>query len=85
MDIGLIFPNRQVFVIRGGRTQEDRHAGDWKSLYKRVGRVDRKIRQLVKNRGVTRRVYGLEDVDSTLSRKVSPSRMQVVRTGNRHR
>ena len=50
MDDGLIFPYYLIFVIRSGGTQEDKHADDWKCLYKRVARVGRKIHQLVKVR-----------------------------------
>ena len=49
MDIRLIFLNYQLTVRRGGGTQEDRHASDWKSLLSSVGRVCRKIRKFVKN------------------------------------
>ena len=35
--------------LKGGGTQEDRHASDWKSLFKRVGRICRKIRKFVIN------------------------------------
>ena len=44
MDIRLIFLNYQVIVIRCGGTQEDRHAADWKRLFKRVASLSRKIR-----------------------------------------
>ena len=44
MDIRLIFLNYLIFVIRCGGTQEDRHASDWKSLFKRVASLGRKIR-----------------------------------------
>ena len=50
MDIRLIFLNYLIIVIRCGGTQEDKHADDWKCLYKRVARVGRKIHQLVKVR-----------------------------------
>ena len=46
----MIFLYYLIFVIRGGGTQEDKHADDWKCLYKRVARVGRKIHQLVKVR-----------------------------------
>ena len=49
MDIRLIFLNYQLTVTRGGGTQEDRHASDWKSLLERVGRLSRKIRLVVIN------------------------------------
>ena len=35
--------------LKGGGTQEDRHASDWKSLLSSVGRVCRKIRRPVIN------------------------------------
>ena len=44
MDIRLIILDYRIIVKRGGGTQEDRHAAEWKRLYKRVGRVSRKIR-----------------------------------------
>ena len=44
----MIFRYYLIIVIRSGGTQEDRHAGDWKSLFKRVVSSDRKIRQSVK-------------------------------------
>ena len=47
MDNRLIFLYFLVIVIRSGGTQEDKHADDWKCLYKRVARVGRKIRQFV--------------------------------------
>ena len=47
MDIRLIFLNRLNIVIRSGGTQEDRHASDWKCLFKRVARLCRKIRIVV--------------------------------------
>lgn len=43
----MIFLNRLIIVIRSGGTQEDRHASDWMCLFKRVARIDRKIRQFV--------------------------------------
>ncbi len=43
VDIPELSDNR----LRGGGTQEDKLAVDWKRLFKRVARVDRKIRQLV--------------------------------------
>ena len=46
----MIFLYYLVIVIRSGGTQEDKHADDWKCLYKRVARVGRKIHQLVKVR-----------------------------------
>ena len=49
MDIRLIFLNYLVIVIRCGGTQEDRHAADWMWLFKRVGRISRKIRLFVIN------------------------------------
>ena len=33
-----------IIIVEGGGTQEGRHASDWMCLFKRVGRVDRKIR-----------------------------------------
>lgn len=48
MDIRLIFLNYLVIVTRCGGTQEDRHADDWKSLFKRVASLSRKIRSSVK-------------------------------------
>ena len=50
MDNRLIFRYLVVFVISSGGTQEDKHADDWKCLYKRVARVSRKIHLLVKVR-----------------------------------
>ena len=50
MDNRLIFLYYLVIVIRSGGTQEDKHADDWKCVYKRVARVGRKIHQLVKVR-----------------------------------
>ena len=50
MDNRLIFLYCLIFVIRSGGTQEDKHADDWKCLYKRVARVGRKIHRLVKVR-----------------------------------
>ena len=47
MDVRLIFLNYLIVVISSGGTQEDRHAVDWKCLYKRVARADRKIHQFV--------------------------------------
>ena len=47
MDNRLIFLYFLVIVIRSGGTQEDKHADDWKCLYKRVARADRKIHQFV--------------------------------------
>ena len=44
MDIRLIFLNWQLIVTKGGGTQEDRHASDWKGLFKRVASLGRKIR-----------------------------------------
>ena len=35
--------------LKGGGTQEDRHASDWMCLFKRVGRIRRKIRGFVIN------------------------------------
>ena len=43
----MIFLYFLVIVIRSGGTQEDKHADDWKCLFKRVARVGRKIHQLV--------------------------------------
>ena len=43
----MIFPYYLIFVIRSGGTQEDKHAVDWKRLFKRVARNDRKIRHFV--------------------------------------
>ena len=50
MDNRLIFLYCLIFVIRSGGTQEDKHADDWKSLFKRVARDGRKIHHLVKVR-----------------------------------
>ena len=50
MDDRLIFLYFLVIVIRSGGTQEDKHADDWKCLYKRVARDGRKIHHLVKVR-----------------------------------
>ena len=47
MDNRLIFLYYLVIVIRSGGTQEDKHAVDWKRLYKRVARTGRKIHQFV--------------------------------------
>ena len=43
----MIFRYYLIIVIRSGGTQEDKHADDWKCLFKRVARVGRKIHQLV--------------------------------------
>ena len=43
MENGLIFPYYRVFVKRCGGTQEERHAYEWKSTFKRVARRKRKI------------------------------------------
>ena len=43
----MIFLYCLIFVIRSGGTQEDKHADDWKSLFKRVARAGRKIHQFV--------------------------------------
>ena len=43
----MIFLNYLVIVIRCGGTQEDKHAVEWKRLFKRVARNDRKIRHFV--------------------------------------
>ena len=48
MDDRLIFLYYQVIVKRCGGTQEDRHAADWKRLFKRVASSGRKIRPGVK-------------------------------------
>ena len=50
MDNRLIFLYYLVIVIRSGGTQEDKHADDWKCLYKRVARFGRKIHRIVKVR-----------------------------------
>ena len=50
MDNRLIFLYYLIFVIRSGGTQEDKHADDWKCLFKRVARVGRKIHRFVKVR-----------------------------------
>ena len=47
MDNRLIFLYCLIFDIRSGGTQEDKHADEWKSLYKRVARDGRKIHHLV--------------------------------------
>ena len=44
----LIFLYYQVIVIRSGGTQEDKHAVDWKRLFKRVASLSRKIRSGVR-------------------------------------
>ena len=44
----MIFLNYLVIVIRCGGTQEDKHAVDWKRLFKRVASLSRKIRSGVK-------------------------------------
>ena len=43
----MIFLNYLIIVIRCGGTQEDRHAAEWKWLFKRVARTGRKIRLFV--------------------------------------
>ena len=43
----MIFRYYLIIVIRSGGTQEDKHADDWKCLFKRVARVGRKIHKLV--------------------------------------
>ena len=43
----MIFLYYLVIVIRCGGTQEDKHAVEWKRLFKRVARCDRKIRHIV--------------------------------------
>ena len=48
MDNRLIFLYYLVVVIRCGGTQEDRHAADWKWLFKRVASSSRKIHLSVK-------------------------------------
>ena len=67
----MIFPCRVLFVIRGGGTQGDKHAHEWKSAFKRVPSLYRKIRTGEKTGGANRRVYGPEDAESALSRKAS--------------
>ena len=47
MDNRLIFLYYLIIVIRSGGTQEDKHADDWKCLFKRVARDGRKIHHLV--------------------------------------
>ena len=42
-------PELTYICLKGGGTQEDRHASEWKCLFKRVGRVRRKIREFVIN------------------------------------
>lgn len=44
MDDRLTFLYYQVIVTRSGGTQEDKHAVDWKRLFKRVASLSRKIR-----------------------------------------
>ncbi len=44
----MIFPYYGLFDNRSGGTQEERHASERKSLFKRVARVGRKIRQFDK-------------------------------------
>ena len=46
----MIFLYYLIIVIRSGGTQEDKHADDWKCLFKRVARAGRKIHQFVKVR-----------------------------------
>ena len=48
MDNRLIFLYYLVIVIRCGGTQEDKHAAEWKRLFKRVASLSRKIRSGVK-------------------------------------
>ena len=48
MDNRLIFLYYLVVVIRCGGTQEDKHAAEWKRLFKRVASLSRKIRSGVK-------------------------------------
>ena len=67
----MIFPCRVLFVIRGGGTQGDRHALEWKRVFKRVPSLYRKIRTSDKKGGANRTAYGLEDAESALSRKAS--------------
>ena len=43
----MIFRYYLIIVIRSGGTQEDKHADDWKCLFKRVARDGRKIHHLV--------------------------------------
>ena len=52
----MIFRYLGRIVIRSGGTQEDKHAVEWKRLYKRVARAGRKIHLFVK---VRRDVEGL--------------------------
>ena len=42
-------PELTYNCLKGGGTQEDRHASDWKSLLSSEGRVCRKIRRSVRN------------------------------------
>ena len=44
MDDRVIFLYYLVIVIRCGGTQEDKHAVEWKRLFKRVASLSRKIR-----------------------------------------
>ena len=44
MDDRLIFLYYLVIVTRCGGTQEDKHADEWKCLFKRVASLSRKIR-----------------------------------------
>ncbi len=50
MDDRLIFLYYLVIVIRCGGKQEDKHAVEWKRLFKRVASKSRKIRFYVKVR-----------------------------------
>ena len=43
----MIFLYYLVIVIRCGGTQEDKHAAEWKRLFKRVASLSRKIRSSV--------------------------------------
>ena len=43
----MIFRYYLIIVIRSGGTHEDKHADDWKCLFKRVARDGRKIHHLV--------------------------------------
>ena len=43
MEIRLIILDYATTDTRGGGTQEDRHASEWKGLFKRVGSISREI------------------------------------------
>ena len=85
MDIGLIFPNRLIIVTRSGGTQEDRHASLLDMLVEARSQfeLENPLKRFnVRSQGT---FYGREDVDFTLPRKASLSRLLTARTVNRHR